>query len=130
VSRCDTAREFVWRVRNVPYPSDVFAVAVEPETRDVVVRTTNKKFFKRLKLPEMDAAGLPLSPAAMTWHHAASTLVISYRKPPEVLAAEQQEQARRGSAPRAPRLRRVAGVVASYRIPMHGFPRRKRLRHC
>jgi hypothetical protein len=92
VSRCDTAREFVWRVRNVPYPSDVFDVSVDAAAREVVVRTSNRKFFKRLRLHEMDAAELPLSPAAMTWHHSGGTLVVSYRKPDEVLAAEAQEQ--------------------------------------
>ncbi len=56
------------------------------------MRTSNRKFFKRLRLHEMDAAELPLSPAAMTWHHSGGTLVVSYRKPDEVLAAEAQEQ--------------------------------------
>jgi hypothetical protein len=97
VSRCDTAREFVWRVRNVPYPSDVFSVAVDAATRELVIRTSNKKFFKRLRLPELDAGGLPLSAAAMTWHHTESTLVVSYRKPPEVLTAEAKEHAARAS---------------------------------
>ena len=96
VSRCDTAREFVWRVRNVPWPAETYSVTVEE--RDVVLRTSNRKFFKRLKLPELDAAKppLPLSAAALTWHHAGTTLAISYRKPPEVLAAEsaEREQAR------------------------------------
>ena len=95
MSRCDTAREFVWRVRNVPWPADVYSVTVEADARAVVVRTSNRKFFKRLQLPELDAAALPLSPAAMTWHHSGATLVISYRKPPEVLAAEAAEAAQR-----------------------------------
>lgn len=98
MARCDTPREFVWRVRNVPWPADTYEVTVEAEAREVVLRTTNRKFFKRLRLPELDAAKppLPLSPAALTWHHAGTTLAISYRKPPEVLAAEraEQEQAR------------------------------------
>ena len=53
---CDTARDFVWRVRNVPWPAETYEVTVEPESREVVLRTTNRKFFKRLKLPELDAA--------------------------------------------------------------------------
>ena len=94
VARCDTAHDFVWRVRNVPWPAETYEVTVEAESREVVLRTTNRKFFKRLKLPELDAARppLPLSPAALTWQHAGTTLAISYRKPPEVLAAEEAEK--------------------------------------
>ena len=94
VARCDTARDFVWRVRNVPWPAETYEVTVEPASREVVLRTTNRKFFKRLRIPELDAARppLPLTPTALTWQHSGTTLAISYRKPPEVLAAEEAEK--------------------------------------
>lgn len=92
VARSDTARDFVWYIRNLPWASDVYSVSVEPEAREVVVRTSNKKFFKKLRLPELDAAQLPLSASELSWKYTSGTLTIAYRKPPEVLAAEQQEQ--------------------------------------
>ena len=94
MARCDTARDFVWRVRNVPWPAETYEVTVEPASREVVLRTTNRKFFKRLRIPELDAARppLPLSPTTLTWQHSGTTLAISYRKPPEVLAAEEAEK--------------------------------------
>lgn len=95
VSRADTASHFVWRVRNVPFAEDVFSVAADTTARELVVRTTNRKFFKRLRIPELDAAQVPLAPDAMTWHFVPpATLVVQYAKPHGVLVAEAQEQAR------------------------------------
>ena len=41
--RKDTAKEFQWRVRNLPYASDVISVTLEQPCRQIVVRTSNKK---------------------------------------------------------------------------------------
>ena len=105
MSRCDTARDFVWRVRNVPWPAETYEVSVDAAAREVVLRTSNRKFFKRLRLPELDAAKppLPLSPAALTWQHEGTTLAICYRKPPQVLDAERAERQQARCKWRGPR---------------------------
>ncbi len=41
--RHDTRDAFQWRIRNLPYPSDVFSVTVDPQERKLIVRTSNKK---------------------------------------------------------------------------------------
>ena len=41
--RKDIAKEFQWRVRNLPYAPDVFSVTLEQPCRQIVVRTSNKK---------------------------------------------------------------------------------------
>lgn len=41
--RKDTKMCFQWRIRNLPYPKDVYSVCVDQTERRVVVRTTNKK---------------------------------------------------------------------------------------
>lgn len=41
--RKDTKMSFQWRIRNLPYPKDVYSVSVDQKERCVVVRTTNKK---------------------------------------------------------------------------------------
>ena len=41
--RKDTKAAFQWRVRNLPYSSDVFSVTADPATRKITIRTTNKK---------------------------------------------------------------------------------------
>ena len=42
--RKDTKTSFQWRVRNLPYPSDVYNLSVEPAERFCVIRTSNKKW--------------------------------------------------------------------------------------
>uniref|UniRef100_A0A8C3F9N9 Protein DPCD n=1 Tax=Chrysemys picta bellii TaxID=8478 RepID=A0A8C3F9N9_CHRPI len=41
--RRDTQNSFQWRIRNLPYPKEVYSVSVEKEQRCCVVRTSNKK---------------------------------------------------------------------------------------
>jgi DPCD protein family len=42
-TRRDTERSFQWRIRNLPYPADTYAVTVDEEKQQIVVRTSNKK---------------------------------------------------------------------------------------
>ncbi|XP_068817790.1 protein DPCD isoform X3 [Capricornis sumatraensis] len=78
--RKDTKMSFQWRIRNLPYPKDVYNVSVDQKERCVVVRTTNKKYQ------------LPLDESSLSFAHANSTLIISYQKPKEVLVAESELQ--------------------------------------
>ncbi|XP_074855401.1 protein DPCD isoform X2 [Carettochelys insculpta] len=41
--RRDTQTSFQWRIRNLPYPKEVYSVSVEKEQRCCVIRTSNKK---------------------------------------------------------------------------------------
>jgi hypothetical protein len=43
-SRKDTADEFQWRVRNLPYPVDTYQITIDDATQEIVIRTTNKKY--------------------------------------------------------------------------------------
>eukprot|EP00741_Cyanophora_paradoxa_P005039 tig00000842_g4881.t1 len=95
VVRKDTEKAFQWRIRNLHYPSSVFAVAVEPAERRIVVRTSNKKYFKKLEVPDMERAGLALEPAALSWQHTGDTLIISYIKPGPILEQERQRKLER-----------------------------------
>lgn len=96
-SRKDTKDLFQWRIRNLPYPQETYSVQVEEEGSSsgsgnkIVVRTSNKKYFKRFEIPEMDRLKLPLKEGALTWHHGNNTLVISYAKPVVVMQAEERE---------------------------------------
>lgn len=53
--RKDTLTSFQWRIRNLPYPKEVYSVSVEKEQRCCVIRTTNKKSVRTalpvLKVP-------------------------------------------------------------------------------
>mmetsp|Transcript_3983 Transcript_3983/g.11251 ORF Transcript_3983/g.11251 Transcript_3983/m.11251 type:complete len:197 (-) Transcript_3983:228-818(-) len=90
-SRKDIPHAFQWRVRNLPYPKDVYSVTIEQSERKIVLRTSNKKYFKRINIPEMDALGLPLDEGSLAWTYANNTLIVTYTKPRQVLEAEAQE---------------------------------------
>lgn len=88
--RKDTPEQFQWRIRNLNYPASVYSVTVDHEKQEVVVRTSNKKYFKRITVPDLARAGAKLQDELLTWKHQHNTLIISYTKPAEVLAAEQK----------------------------------------
>nr|XP_056705491.1 protein DPCD [Euleptes europaea] len=90
--RKDTKNSFQWRIRNLPYPKDVYSVSVEKDQRCCVIHTTNKKYYKKFSIPDLDRFQLPLDCNALSFTHANSTLIITYQKPPEILAAEKELQ--------------------------------------
>merc|ERR1719456_1791943 len=51
--RKDTPDQFQWRIRNLPYPAEVYSVTIEEDKQQIVVRTSNKKYFKRIDLPDI-----------------------------------------------------------------------------
>ncbi|MEQ2304310.1 hypothetical protein AMECASPLE_025715 [Ameca splendens] len=88
--RKDTKSSFQWRIRNLPYPKDVFSVSVEPSERCIVIKTTNKKYYKKFSVPDLDRSELPLDGSALSYTHANNTLIVSYLKPKEILTLEQE----------------------------------------
>lgn len=88
--RKDTPEHFQWRIRNLPYPADVYSVSVDHEKQEIVVRTSNKKYFKRIQVPDLPRHDLKFKDELLSWKHQHSTLIISYRKPPEILKGEQE----------------------------------------
>ena len=52
----DIAGAFQWRIRNLPYPLSVYAVSVEDEK--IVLRTSNKKYFKKFALLDLTRIGI------------------------------------------------------------------------
>eukprot|EP00927_Polykrikos_kofoidii_P012697 TRINITY_DN15500_c0_g1_i1.p1 TRINITY_DN15500_c0_g1~~TRINITY_DN15500_c0_g1_i1.p1 ORF type:complete len:306 (+),score=58.51 TRINITY_DN15500_c0_g1_i1:81-998(+) len=88
--RKDTPEQFQWRIRNLPYPASVYSVTVDQDKQEIVVRTSNKKYFKRIEIPDLARLKMKLNDSLLTWKHQHNTLIISYVKTAEVLAAEQK----------------------------------------
>eukprot|EP00039_Didymoeca_costata_P013498 m.205973 g.205973 ORF g.205973 m.205973 type:complete len:205 (+) comp15793_c0_seq10:413-1027(+) len=86
--RKDTKAAFQWRIRNLPYPLDVYSISISEDKGQMILRTTNKKYYKKFTIPDMERAGLLLDPDAITMGHANNTLLISYNKPPKFLKFE------------------------------------------
>ncbi|XP_070844669.1 protein DPCD [Chaetodon trifascialis] len=86
--RKDTKTCFQWRIRNLPYPKDVFSVSVEPSERCIIIKTSNKKYYKKFSVVDLDRSQLPLDSSALSFTHANNTLVVNYKKPKEILTLE------------------------------------------
>jgi protein DPCD len=55
--RRDTRRQFQWRIRNISFPVEVYLVTVSPEEHTVTIRTSNKKWYKKLLVPDTQRLG-------------------------------------------------------------------------
>ncbi|XP_011182786.1 protein DPCD [Zeugodacus cucurbitae] len=85
-----TKKNIEWRIRNLPYPIDVYQVTADPDKRAIVVRTTNKKYYKVISIPELDRCNLLPAQANISTHHQYNTLIITYSKPPLLNEMEAQ----------------------------------------
>lgn len=78
VSRCISGQE-------------TYRLSVDEEKGALVLRTSNKKYFKVFKVPSLIRAGIPLQqPRAKLSHDGRSTLVISYTKPDSIVNEERK----------------------------------------
>jgi hypothetical protein len=55
--RRDTRRQFQWRIRNISFPVEVYQVTVTPQEHTVIIRTLNKKWYKKLVVPDTQRLG-------------------------------------------------------------------------
>ncbi|KXS22353.1 hypothetical protein M427DRAFT_141844 [Gonapodya prolifera JEL478] len=97
VVRRDKRHFFQWRCDRCPGPKDNYIVEVDTTGRRVLIKTKNKKFFARLPIPDLDRAGLPFE-STVTVQHAdkdGGILLVSYRKPPTILDAEERAREER-----------------------------------
>lgn len=84
----DHPAAFMWRIRNIPYPIATYQLAVDDEKQQLVLRTTNKKYFKRFSIPALRRHGLPLDRINIAMKHAHNCLVIRHKKPLKILDYE------------------------------------------
>ncbi|KAI3352857.1 hypothetical protein L3Q82_019433 [Scortum barcoo] len=75
--RRDTKTSFQWRIRNLPYPKDVFSASVEASDRCIIIKTSNKKYYKKFSIADLDRSQLPLDSSALSFTHANNTLIVS-----------------------------------------------------
>jgi hypothetical protein len=97
--RKDRPHAYEWRVRNLPYPKPTYTVSVDTEQNQIVIRTANKKYFKRIDVEELDRARVPLEEVNLSWSHENNTLIVQYKKPAAVLQKEKEAKIARLSAP-------------------------------
>lgn len=85
VSRRNTRINLEWRIRNLPYPIETYVVTVDKDSRCIVVKTTNKKYYKKLPIPDLERLQLLPDQSNVSISHKFNTLIINYKKPQELL---------------------------------------------
>jgi len=90
--RKDTGERFEWRIRNLKWPKEVYSLEIDEQKQEIVVRTTNKKYFKRFDIPDMKRIGLKLEESSVVWKYQHNTLIIGYDKPEKILELEKKKQ--------------------------------------
>jgi len=88
--RKDTPKEFQWRVRNLKGDADNFMVECDKDKQQIVIRTKNKKYYKRFNIPDLERLNIKMDETLMKVNFINSTLIISYTKPKEVIEAEKE----------------------------------------
>lgn len=89
ITRRITKTALEWRIRNLPYPQDVYSVTAD-EDGTITVRTSNKKYFKKLAVPDLERIGLKPEQERISFTHQHNTLIITYKKPPALLELEKK----------------------------------------
>jgi|EP00505_MAST-04D_sp_SCG-Rhode-Island_P004073 protein DPCD len=97
----DTKEAFQWRVRNIrDWGRDIFQLTLEDDAQQIVLRTTNKKYFKRFDIPALKRLGISLDKTDLSYYVENSTLIILYAKPMKVVFMEEQAREARKKAPK------------------------------
>uniref|UniRef100_A0ABD2VUR2 Protein DPCD n=1 Tax=Trichogramma kaykai TaxID=54128 RepID=A0ABD2VUR2_9HYME len=89
VSRRITKTGLEWRIRNLNYPVDVYSVTAEDDGT-ITVRTSNKKYYKKLTVPDLERVGLRPEQDRLSFKHQYNTLIITYKKPPKLIELEKK----------------------------------------
>lgn len=77
LSKRITRHSIEWRIRNLPYSIETYAVAANTGQPSITVRTTNKKYFKNIHVPELERCLLQTEQDAISLKHQLNTLIIT-----------------------------------------------------
>lgn len=86
--RQDTLQAFQWRIRNLFYPASNFKVELNEKDRVIIVKTENKKYYKKFNIQDLDRIGFNLDKNNLSHTFANNTLIITYAKPKEFIVME------------------------------------------
>ncbi|OAD57978.1 Protein DPCD [Eufriesea mexicana] len=89
ITRRITKTSLEWRIRNLSYPQNVYSVTAEDDGT-ITVRTTNKKYFKKIIVPDLERAGVKPEQDRISFTHQYNTLIITYKKPPALMDLEKK----------------------------------------
>uniref|UniRef100_A0AAG5DE88 Protein DPCD n=1 Tax=Anopheles atroparvus TaxID=41427 RepID=A0AAG5DE88_ANOAO len=83
-----TRNSIEWRIRNLPYPLCTYSITCDKNKKNITIRTSNKKYFKNIEVPEFQRCNYTPQQEEMTVKHQNATLIILYKKPKILLEME------------------------------------------
>jgi len=75
--RQDTTDYFQWRVINLPYPASNYHISIDSAKQQIVIQTSNRKYYKRINLPELSDE---LNEQRLSWRHEQTSILVSYAR--------------------------------------------------
>jgi hypothetical protein len=96
----DTHNNFVWKITNYPWGVENCNLTVDNVNNEATVRSENRKFFKKFKIPALSRVSEPMREESFQVSHnkVQNVLVINYKKPTSVIKVEDQEKKERMEA--------------------------------
>ncbi len=70
------------------YPKETYVIEVDHSKQQIILKTTNKKYYKRIDIPDLKRLSLKIDESSVAWKYINNTVIISYDKPPQ---AKQRE---------------------------------------
>lgn len=66
-----------WRIRNLPYPLEIYNVTIDSMKKSIIVRTTNKKYFKEIPIIELIRCNTEPNQNDLKIVHQHNTLIVT-----------------------------------------------------
>jgi hypothetical protein len=89
--RKDSADRFEWRIRNLKWPKETYSIEIDHTKQEVVLRTTNKKYYKRFDIPDLKRVNIKLEESSLAWKYQNNCVLIFYDKPDSIIQGEQKK---------------------------------------
>ena len=89
----DQPEYFIFKVRNlIGYDLSMFSVSVDHDKQELIIRTSNKKYFKRFQIGDLFRNGIRLDQSLIAVEFHNGVLVIGYKKPIEIMYKESKRK--------------------------------------
>ena len=75
--RKDTKEEFQFRIRNLNYGKENNLVELDKTKQEIVIKTLNKKFYKRFEIADLKRLNLQLDESNLKVNFQNNTLIVS-----------------------------------------------------
>lgn len=89
-----TDKLFVYKLKQCPWPESNFIVDIDNDTQEIILRTQNKKYYKRFQIPALVRMKEHLDKNSISLSHDGNNnqLKITYKKPEKLMEVEKVER--------------------------------------